>query len=72
MENTKFKKGQRIVITNCKAYQTRVYKYKLGYTGTINENTDFSPFIVFDKKEANYTTQGTAVDEKDFKITNNA
>lgn len=68
MRNTKFKKGQRVVIIDCDEWDTENYKYKLGYKGTVNENTDYSPFILFDNEEANYTIKGTAVAEFQFKI----
>lgn len=61
MENTKFKKGQRVVVLKVDKFQKENYKYSAGYKGTINEDVDSNPFVWFDNHKANYTSLGTAV-----------
>ena len=69
-----YRKGDKVVITECSEYQKETYKYDVGYTGIINEDKETGedvPWILFDNKEANYTKKGTSVGEYQFKIANN-
>lgn len=66
-----YKKGDRVIITECDAFCKEEYQYDKGFTGIINEDKDTGydiPFILFDNKTSNYTSMGTAVSIYEFKI----